>query len=322
MRSTRVAACICAICLAASQLALAQTGPALLIKPLMDEKEVWESHGDAFLQLDDGSTSNGGDSFRMNVFEDQGRVREQREKFIPRLGWDLAYYDIHSDDPALKKSLTDVSIAAGVELGTYFDWRAGLTLGLGYAGDTPFAQSDAWYGKGTLVVGRSFDKMTDAAFVLDYDGNRSVFPDIPLPGFEYRHQYDPTLTYVVGFPVNDLIWKPNDVISVDVAWTFLDTFDARLEYKLAPKWTAFGNYLNRRDAFHSDTLHGVDRLLFQQHRAELGIKWQPWEHTSLLVAGGYSFGGEFSSGFDQSRSDLIADISDEPYVRIGFERRF
>ena len=57
-------------------------------------------------------------------------------------------------------------------------------------------------------------------------------------------------------------------------------------------------------------------------RAEVGLRWQPWEHTSFLIAGGYGFAGEWSAGGDQRRSPLIADVSDEPYVRFSFERRF
>ena len=39
----------------------------------------------------------------------------------------------------------------------------------------------------TLVLGKKLDRRTDLAFVIDYDGNRSVFPDVPLPGIAYRH---------------------------------------------------------------------------------------------------------------------------------------
>ena len=33
-------------------------------------------------------------------------------------------------------------------------------------------------------------------------------------------------------------------------------------------------------------------------------------------------GSEFSIGYDQSDSEEVADVSDEPYGRIGFERRW
>src|SRR5437763_2887026 len=133
------------------QNSLAQTGPALLLKPNLSEQETLEARGDA-LWLQSGSTSNNGAHFQLGVLEWTGRVREQRENFIPRLGWDVLYLDMHTNDPTLPhRGLTDVSLAAGVELGTYSGWRTGLTVGVGYAGDTPFGEGDAWYGKATLL---------------------------------------------------------------------------------------------------------------------------------------------------------------------------
>src|SRR5437879_4091849 len=86
--------------------ALAQTGPDLLLKPLLSESEVWESNGDALL-FANGSAS-GGNDYDMDVFEYQGRFREQRERFIPRIGWDFTFYHLNSDIPILDQDLTDV----------------------------------------------------------------------------------------------------------------------------------------------------------------------------------------------------------------------
>lgn len=299
---------------------LAQTGPELLLKPNLSEEEVWESRGSAYF-LDNGSTSNDA-QLKLDVYEYEGRFREQRERLIPRIGWEITHLSIDSNDPFLQKDLTDVSIAAGVELGKYYDWQGGLTVGVGYAGDTPFGEGDAWYGMATLVFGKKVDEQTDMVFVVDYNGNRNYYPDIPLPGFAYRHEFDPKLTYVVGVPVSSVTWKPTDLWTIQATWTLVDIFDARAEYALAPKWTLFGALEARHKAFHVEGLQGHDRLLFEQRRAEVGLLWKPWEHTSFQVAGGYAFGGEFSTGWDQRDTDLVADISDEPYFRVGFERRF
>ena len=109
---------------------------------------------------------------------------------------------------------------------------------------------------------------------------------------------------------------------VELSWTLLDQLDVRLEHKLAGNFTVFGNFERRQEAFSVDGLSNHDRLLFEQRRAELGVRWKPWEHTSLTAAGGYAFGSDFSIGFDQRDSDKVADVSDEPYFRVGFERRF
>jgi hypothetical protein len=172
------------------------------------------------------------------------------------------------------------------------------------------------------VLGKKLDKRTDLALVIDYDGNRSVFPDVPLPGIVLRHEYDPRLSYVLGVPLSSVTWKPDPAWLFEVTWQLVDRFDARVEYKLAGELTIFGNLEQRQEAFTVDGLADNDRLLFEQRRAEVGVRVQPWEHTSFLLAGGYAFGSDFSVGFDQRESEKLADISDEFYFRAGFERRW
>jgi hypothetical protein len=302
------------------EVARAQTGATMLVKPLMDEKETWESHGDA-LFIGNGETSNN-ENFQMNVVEYQGRLREVKEPFIPRIGWDLTYLDINGDDPALQQDLIDVSVGAGLDFGVHGNWQWAAAIGGGYAGNTPFGESDAWYGMATLRVGKRISEKTALAIVIDYDGNRSIYPDIPLPGFALRHQYSPNLAFVLGVPVSSIYWNVNQRTHVNVNWTLIDSFDADVRYELSPKWNVYTALEARSEAFSVDGTSGDDRLLFQQRRVEAGVQWKPWAHTRLVAALGYTIGGEFSIGFDQRDSDLVADLSDEPYVRIGFERRF
>ena len=260
----------------------------------------------------------------MSFYEASGRFREERERFIPRLGFDLTYYHFDSSNPTIPKELTDTSFAAGIELGKFYDWRSGFTAGIGYAGDTPFGQSNAWYGKATLVVGKSLDPKTDVAFVLDYDGNRTLWPDIPIPGAAYRHEYDPTLSYTIGVPLSSVRWKPKPVsdLTVEITYLLVDNFDARLDYKLSPHWGLFGALEHRQEAFHVEDIGGHDRLFFEQSRSEAGIRWVPRKYTSLTAAIGYAWGSSFSRGWNLYESDHIADVSDEPYIRFGFETRF
>lgn len=299
--------------------AVAQTGPALLLKPLLSEDQNLESRGDALFL---SSAEAEGADFDMSVLELSGRFRERREKLIPRIGWDLSYYSLRSDTPLLDRNLVDTSVAIGLELGEFYDFRSGLTVGVGYAGNAPFGESDAYYGKATLVLGKKLDRRTDLALVIDYDGNRSVFPDVPLPGIAYRREYDPRLSYVLGVPLSSVTWKPTPAWLFEVTWNLVDRVDARVEYKVIETLTIFGNLEQRQEAFTVDGLADHDRLLFEQRRAEVGLRAQPWEHSSFLVAGGYAFGSDFSIGFDQRDSDEIADVSDEFYFRAGFERRW
>ena len=65
-----------------------------------------------------------------------------------------------------------------------------------------------------------------------------------------------------------------------------------------------------------------DRLFFQQRRAEVGVRWEPRKDFNFSLAVGYAFGQEFSTGFDFRQTDEFTDVSDEPYVRVGFDIRF
>src|SRR5688500_7117412 len=100
--------------------AFAQTGPALLLKPLLAENEHLESRADALFL---SSAEAEGDDFDMSVVEVSGRFREQRERFIPRIGWDVTYYSLRSETPVLDQNLLDTSVAVGLELGEYYDFR-------------------------------------------------------------------------------------------------------------------------------------------------------------------------------------------------------
>ena len=168
----------------APRVSFGQTGAELLIKPLMHESEVWESSGEAPI-IADGETDNDQD-YHLNIFDYQGRVAERKQPFVPRLGWDFTYLDLNIDDVPGVQDVVDVSVGAAVELGTYSQWQSGLAVGVGYAGNSPFGEGDAYYGMATLRVGRQITKTMDLALVIDYDGNRSIFPDIPLPGFALR----------------------------------------------------------------------------------------------------------------------------------------
>jgi hypothetical protein len=318
MRRTLYVAAVL-ISLAAATTARAQTGAALLLKPLMAEDETLESSGEALFLM---SPQAEGADFDLSIYELRGRVREHREQYIPRIGWDMAFYNMRSDVPVLDQNLIDTSVAVAMEVGPYSDWKGGLSVGVGYAGNSPFGESDAYYAKSTLVLGKKMGEKTNLAFVLDYDGNRTIYPDVPLPGIAYVRQYDEHISFTLGVPLTSVTWRPNEATMIEVTWQLVDQVDARIEHKLAGDLTVFGNFERRQEAFSVDGLSRNDRLLFEQRRIEAGIRWQPWEHTSFTAAGGYAFSSDFSIGFDQRKSDKVADVSDEPYVRVGFERRW
>jgi hypothetical protein len=245
-----------------------------------------------------------------------------RERTIPRIGFEYLMLDIDSDN-GLPEQLVDTSTAAGVALPDIAGFVGGLTVGVGYAGDGPFGDGNAWYGKATAAFGKKLDENTDLGIFLDYDGNRGFLPDVPLPGFAYRKRIDDKLILVAGVPLSSVEWTPDDRWKFELRWALIDSFDARITYKVAEQFNVFAALDTRRFAFHMDELEDTnDRLLFTQRRAELGVQWEPSKDTRLIAAGGYAFGQTFSAGWDFRDDDEITDLTDEPYVRVGLEMRF
>lgn len=303
--------------------AAGQTGAELLIRPF-PEGDNFELSAAGILQ-DEGEDDFGG-ALRMNVYEVSGRAREVRERFIPRLGYDLTHLDIDgdlTDADVLPERLTDQSVAVGLAMPDLYGFRGGFTVGVGYAGERPFGDANAWYGMATIAMGKKLDENTDLGVFLDFDGNRTFLPDVPLPGFAYRKRLDSRLILVAGVPLSTVEWNPDNRWKFELFWTLIDSFDARVTYTVSPQFNVYVNVDSRNYAFHVDELESAnERLLVEETRAELGVQWEPRERTRVIIAGGYAFDQEFSTGWDFRDTDEITEASDEPYVRVGLEMRF
>ena len=58
----------------------------------------------------------------------------------------------------------------------------GFTAGGGFAGDNAFTDGSAFYGLANVTAIHSLGDDRGYMLILDYNGNRSIFPDIPRPG--------------------------------------------------------------------------------------------------------------------------------------------
>ena len=324
---------LAAAALAFTESASAQTGPGLLMEPFPKEQLIHANGGALF--LDSGHVKGSDQSARLSFFETTGRVRIKPGLLeSPRVGWDLELIDVDlgrataDTNPELgvmPGQLLDQSVGVAFPVAKVDQWIFGVALGLGYAGGSPYGESNAFYGKATAVAFRQFSETDALVFVIDYDRNRTFLPDTPLPGIAYTRRVSKELFYVVGLPLSSVTWTPFDKLTVEFGWLPIESFDAAIGYAIAPHWTVFGNLEQRSGGFFLDEVEDGDRLLFQHRRAEVGVSWapgRPRERFALTAAAGYAWGQEFSVGFDARDSDLVADFSDEPYVRFGFEVKF
>jgi len=306
----------------------AQTGPALLLEPFPREQLIDARGG--YTLLDAGHVKDSDESARLTFYESSGRVRVIPGSLIsPRVGWDLEHIDVDFGPGPLGDSfpsqLSDHSVGVAFPIAQVKQWIFGASLGVGYAGGDPWEDGSGWYGKATLVGFRQFGERDAIVFVLDYDGNRTFLPDTPLPGVAYTRKVSESLTYIVGLPVTSVTFKPVPNVTLEAGYLPIEAFHAAAGWEFAPHWTLFGALDYRDSAFQLDQLGGNDRLMFQQRRAEAGVRWGPRqarERFAVTAAVGYAWGQEFSVGFDSRKSEEVADLSDEPYVRFGIEFKF
>src|SRR5207247_9999835 len=179
--------------------------------------------------------------------EAQGRWRVQPgNRISPRIGWDATFIDLHTDFAGLPDQLTDQSVAIAMPIAKYGDWIVGASVGIGYAGDAPFGDGDAWYGKGTLSVFKLFNDTDALVFALDYDGNRSILPDVPLPGVAYPRRVARDFFFVIGAPVTSIESRPDERLRVELAYTIPDTAHASAGSAFVKGCPIFGNFQSRR----------------------------------------------------------------------------
>ena len=306
--------------------ALAQSGPELLLEP-WDKDQLIEARAEAIFQSGGEFREElSGTDFQLTHYESEGRVRILPGNVAsPRIGYEAVHLDIDTDLPGFPEGLTDQSAAAGVFVHQFKSgWITGVTLGAGYAGESAYRDANGWYFKGTVVFGREVNENNALAFVVDYDGNRVVFPDTPLPGFAWVGKLpDRNLQLIVGFPIISVLWNINERTTAEATWTFSDSLDGRVNHKFTDHWQIFGRFETRNLAFHIDELEDSnDRLFFHQRRIEGGLQWTPAKYLALTAAAGYAFVSEFSTGWDMRDVDNVLEVSDEPYYRIGLELRF
>ena len=308
--------------LLASPAALAQTGARLLLEAFPRELTLVTDTDATFLE--GGHAQDGDESFRLSVYESSGRLRLKPGVFeSPRVGWDLTYLELNSTDARLPEQLTDQSVGFAFPIAESGDWVFAGSVGVGYAGDTPFGDGDAWYGQATLLALKQLPNDQNLILLLDYDGNRPFLPDVPLPGFAYSKRISGELTAIIGIPVTSIEWSPNEKFSATLSWSVPYDLDIALAYEVTNHFRLYGKTERRTNAFYVDDLpSNDDRMLFEQRRAEVGIAWEPKDGWLLTAGVGYAWGGEFSTGFDARETDEITDISDEPYVKFGLVARF
>ena len=319
--------------------ASAQSGPDLLLGTFGEGHNAVVS-ADAFL-FNGGSTDNrsgdgNSDHAKLDVFNAEGRYKLDLSYLVPdlnrlqpRAGFEVTHIATNSNDPNLPDQMTDVSVGLGVGIAKTEKYVAGLSVGVGYSSATVFGDGNGYYGKADLAFAYNINDTDRVGVVIDYNGNRTFLPDVPLPGFIYTHKYNDQITYEVGFPYSDIQYKPSERVTLLFKYLFPDGGEANVDYAIVPQFHVYAGFQQQTAAFHWNAPdHGDDRILFSQNRAEVGLRGeygaldQTGVNASFLLAIGYGFKTKFEYGADSRDTDRLSYLADEPYVRIGVDVKF
>ncbi len=301
--------------------ARAQMGPTLLLMPFPPDRN-GELTAD-FFHIPDVEPEGAGTGFTLSIIESDITWQlpgEWARKHKLRLQHRLDYFD--ADIAANINSAIDQSLLAGMYIGDLGDWQMEVVVGVGFAQTNPYADSKGLYAIGTIMLSQQLDEQSRLSILASYDGNRSLLPDIPLPGVAYTRVEDETLIWTVGLPFSSLTWKPDDRWTIQINFALLYNFDAYVNFKVVDELHLFGRFNGRQWAFQQDGLRRHDRMLFEQRRVELGARVLPCDWFEMEVAGGYAFGQETNFGFDVRQHRNGTDFEDAFYIRVGGVVRF
>ena len=300
----------------------AQTGPTLLFKPWEPDSRLELSAQATFFNT--GETDSGAaDEVDLQIYESQGRFRLNDEKASPfAIGYQLYYLNIDTSDAALPERLVDQQIAIGAELFQCDGWAVSLIAGLGFASSLPFADSDAVYARGDIVATKKLDEKSTLQLGLNYDGNRALLPDVPLPGIAYSRKVSETFSYTIGLPFSSIYWVPADRWSLRASISPSLNMDVELGYEVVEKVTLFAAFRNEFRAFHVNEDDENRRVFFEQKLVEAGVRFKLCPTCEIFAVGGFAFDQEFTRGWDVRDTEEVRELSDEPYVRVGGRVRF
>jgi hypothetical protein len=303
---------------AISSAALGQTDESLLLKPWKDDQRIEASM--SFLWSPHGAP---GSSGALTEESGSGRFRLSVEHELnPTLGLD--FYRLETNDVTGRTPgvLTDQSIALASPVGRLGDWFVAARAGIGYAGEGAYEDGNAWYAKGSLTVGRDLPGGAGLVLWLDYDGNRALFPDVPLPHVEYSKDFGDDLSILIGLPDCSIEWHPTRNVAVSASWTAPLTFEASANLNLGNGVSIFASYRDDTKAFHAPSLRDNQRLFYDFHRVETGVRYEPVPSASFSATVGYGFQQSFKTGFDERDLSHLSSIPDGPFLSVGIRISF
>lgn len=300
--------------------ALASTGPELLLVPLPPDTTCRTWINTMYFDRADAEKPGGAVSLTINDVSIKGQLPEP-SNLVPLVGYQHTYIYIASDRADLPGQLLDQSVALGATLYKSGEWTLMGSFGVGYAGTNPYADGEGAYAKSDLILNYQMSAKDSLQFMINYNGNRTFLPDVPLPGVAWTHIESRDLRYTLGVPLSTLYWRPMDKLSIELGYLIPYNGYLTAKYEATEQLTFFVDIANRYQGFWIDG-NTDRRIFFKQRTAEVGATFTLNKNADFTLAGGIAFDQEFERGFDSRSATEITEIASEPYVRAALTLRY
>jgi hypothetical protein len=283
----------------------------------------WYQSWNDFMLENSSYVRNDSSPAQIGWVHDGGRIRlANTGRYSPTIAYNSLWMPLNTDSPLLPRQLDSQSMSFGTPLGRIGKWGFGVSVGAGYAGSTPYNDPSSIYGMALITTQYKFNPRDRVLLSLDYNGNRSFMPDVPLPSIEYAH-ITRRFTLIAGFPEIGIDWRPTPKLRLLVHYYIYDDGEAKASYALFPWMHLYSKFDASSWAFHVDRYHSDQRLFFTMSRIEAGIKLINFSrHATLTIGGGYAFNQAFSQGFDGRDESPVGQIANALYAHVSFNISF
>jgi hypothetical protein len=230
-----------------------QISPLLVIEPWEPESQ-WADTVDELLFINGGHDKRSGTDIDIFFWDSSGRIKFDRKDADPRfwLGYRILTIDVDAPGvSAIHGELNDVAVVGALRLGESGDWAWTAMAGAGTANDGHFSNDDAIYGIGNLDAARAIDGRSAFHIGVNYDGNRGLLPDVPLPYVAYRYDSD-DLSLTLGVLSSSVEWRPIEPITLTVQYSMPENAHAGLAWSLSDNVSLFTEYRRTLDGFYID----------------------------------------------------------------------
>ena len=294
----------------------AQVGPQIFMQP-WQEGAHWAETVDELLFFERGYVKHTDLSTKIWSWDSSGRIRLSRQDPAPGIviGYRINTMEVDSEAGAINGDLWDVAIVGGVRLGRIADrWEINLLGGAGTSQDNHWTDSDAIYPLAALDVSTALDEHGAFHFGIDYDGNRVLWPDIPLPYAAYVREWNSKWTTTLGLPTTSITYKPLEWVRLAVDYDFPDALTVGANLALLKNVILFAQYSRGTLGFHIHQRED-ERLFYELQRVSVGVRWITKLFDASLGAG-YGLEQQFDRGFDLTDTRKLAELNQQPFFSI------